>query len=863
MSADLSSSSGSPRLLFAIPLLIGLLFAFVHIEPRIYFENHNEAGSKYFGDTLQHLIGLNYFVQDEWRFPLLDVADLSFSEGGGNVIYTDSLPLLAIPAKLWYQVHPVLPDYFGFWLLVCLVLQPVAFCWVLRQAGRLNLRTAVPGSILALAIPAFLARWAHISLCSHFLILFAFGAYLIGRRRPLKGSLLLGLLVLISLLVTAYLFAMVFGFFAVHLAQSWQSGQKSFRRAAAEGGAVMGVVLLLSWVLGYWAVGRHSVPASGYGYFSMNLLSPFWPQNSLFFAGSGPSPDATGGQYEGMNYLGLGLLSGLALLFVRRRKAIGVRCREHPWLLAYMIFLCAFAVSHIVYLGSIKLFEVPLPAGYHFLSQFRSSGRMFWPVAYGLALLLVIELSRWRGGWRMALPAVVLVQAIDVWPYAGSTGFSGELSPEETQRQAKWSELLALHERLYLLPVFHRLPAPFRSPHLDLQHLASVESIPVSSAYMSRWFSSESYIEADFQTLTGPFDEGGLYVLVPPVMTASDALARFPEGVAVREFDGLIIVSGRLQNSPILHDLRGVQAPRFRLGTVETFQAGTESLRLLYGEITIEDGTIWTDVRKAGILGRIPAPGESDLVFRFNAATFVPPQLEKRILRLSANGNELGQFEIDSGQAGFRERMIRIPHELIGQSGELQIEWSFGEAPTPAELGIGSDTRRLGLKLAEFSLELPSAGPRTLDAQELGFSRTDLPDSIRFGRGIAGAEAWGRWTNGPVAELEFQVNPMAGFVSIDFQCFAFLAKDHVSQRVRVFINGQPKAVWEFDALHNEALRAVELNANEIPPSGLLEFHLEIEQPRSPADLGLSADARQLGIGIRSVRVETISTRGST
>ena len=44
----------------------------------------------------------------------------------------------------------------------------------------------------------------------------------------------------------------------------------------------------------------------GWGHYSMNLLSPIWPAHSGLFGPNRPDMDATGGQYEGFNYLGAG-----------------------------------------------------------------------------------------------------------------------------------------------------------------------------------------------------------------------------------------------------------------------------------------------------------------------------------------------------------------------------------------------------------------------------------------------------------------------------------------------------------------------------------------------------------------------------
>lgn len=841
--------------------MIGLLFAFYHADSSLYFGNHNETGDKYSGDSLQHLTGLNYFVQDEWRFPLLDVPDLAFAEGGGNIIYTDSLPLLALPAKLLYQIHPVLPDYFGFWLLVCFAMQPIAFCWVLRQRENLTARTALLGSIFALAIPAFLARYGHISLCSHFLILFAIGAYLAGRKDSRRGSVLLGLLALLGMLVTAYIFAMVFGFFAVHLARSWQSGQKSLRRAAAEGGILILAVVAVGWILGYWEFGRYNPPVSGYGILSMNLLSPFWPWNSGIFSALPPSPDATGGQYEGWNYLGLGILIGTILLVARRPKTVGAACGNHGWLLAYMVFLTVFAISHRVFVGSILLFEAPMPEPlYQFLSQFRSSGRMFWPVTYILALLIVIELSRWRGAWRYALPAVVLVQAVDAWPFVGAIAFRGDLSKEEQTRVAQWEELIAAHERVYLLPAYSLVSLDMRAKHRTMQHYASKLAVPVSTGYMSRRFSPVPPSETDRDVLDQLFDNEGLYIFLPPVMTASDAIGFFGRDAILREFDGVVIASARHEISGFLETLPIAQVPAILLGYSQRLEFGANGFRYLYGDMRAGPDFVWTHARKAGVVARVDEPGNADLIFRFTGVTDMPPWLSERTARFSVNGEQVAAFTIHSNQSDMRERSIRIPRHLIGEDGLIQIEWSFDADFLPEARERGEDPPLHGFGLSHFTIDSVGVGPRVVRTREVPFSAVSFPKFIDLTGGFSGAEEWGRWTDGHTAELEIRVSPAARGVVISFQCMGYLPDGDSRQRVTVFLNEREKAQWRFDPSKNEGLRRLEVASDEIPLTGVLKIRLQIETPRSPAAYGRSADDRQLGIGIRSVRVETIGPR---
>jgi len=91
--------------------------------------------------------------------------------------------------------------------------------------------------------------------------------------------------------------------------------QRRLNRLAATQEALGTGVLTLALVMGVVALSGQFGLGGGLPLFdfsgsaAMNLLSPFVPQKSGLLPGVGGIRDATGGQYEGFNYLGLGLLA--------------------------------------------------------------------------------------------------------------------------------------------------------------------------------------------------------------------------------------------------------------------------------------------------------------------------------------------------------------------------------------------------------------------------------------------------------------------------------------------------------------------------------------------------------------------------
>src|SRR5689334_9888794 len=88
---------------------------------------------------------------------------------------------------------------------------------------------------------------------------------------------------------------------------------------------------------------------------------PLCRRDSGFFPGLGGIIDATGGQADGFNYLGLGLLLASLLMLPAEAGWVRRNLRQHIALLAAFAAFTVFAISNRVFAGHWLLFELPLP----------------------------------------------------------------------------------------------------------------------------------------------------------------------------------------------------------------------------------------------------------------------------------------------------------------------------------------------------------------------------------------------------------------------------------------------------------------------------------------------------------------------
>src|SRR5271167_1476986 len=297
------TSAASVVAAYALALVLGVGITLYMIPLHAIFATDSLA-QPVAGDVALNVIGQRYFIADSWRWQVL-VAKPLVTPDGTNIAFTDSIPLVAIPMKLFRHFLPPRFHSIFLWLALCWVAQPVAAVFALRSTGERRLVPSLAVALIAVSMPTLLYRFGHSSMCSHFLFLIALGLYFRITRSAQFGLIVVAnVLMMVALLVNPYMMYMVIAVLAAAPLTLLIRGDRSWVRVA--GGLIAGVAITgsIALILGY---GR-ALPMPGFGYYSMNLLSPFYPWGSAFFPGLVAPIDATGGQYEGYQYLGIGVL---------------------------------------------------------------------------------------------------------------------------------------------------------------------------------------------------------------------------------------------------------------------------------------------------------------------------------------------------------------------------------------------------------------------------------------------------------------------------------------------------------------------------------------------------------------------------
>lgn len=385
-------------------------------------------------DVQQHYAGWLLFRNAHWMFPL-GMTDTIALPAGTAISYTDSLPWVSIALKLMRGFLPPTFQWFGWYVLFCFAMQGAA-------GALLCLRGALTGRAPVLAAPVCGALFAclptlwdrafhHTALASQWLFLFALYFYLEDRAALRAGALPRvcwwgPALAFVAVGIHPYFLPPVLACVFLWAVDCARLGGGA-RRAASDLALSLAATLVGAVLCGALGTGG-DISREGYGEFSMNLNALVNPSSRGGYTWSRLLPvlPQAPEQYDGFNYLGLGVLALVAVALALSVPAL----RRHPAMVGgwwgrnapvFAVCLCMalFAISNQIYWGKTGVeFSLPAPV-LSLCGIFRSSGRMFYLVT---ACMLVWAVYTVRGACaRLARPGVAvcavlaLALAVQVW----------------------------------------------------------------------------------------------------------------------------------------------------------------------------------------------------------------------------------------------------------------------------------------------------------------------------------------------------------------------------------------------------------------------------------------------------------------
>ncbi len=478
---------------YAIAIAVGLVAYLIVLGP-----GHLFGTSAYWDmpqdDSRAYLMGYRYFVSEPWHWPLFAShhIDVPFTK---SFALSDGVPVWGLANTLIATVIPPWRDftarsYLGLWQLICYVLQQCLGVAIMRLLGLRSRGAAIVTAVFFIALPSWIERYMHAALSAHFLILWPIYLYLRTPERevpPRKLQLAwLGELVIASL-TNPYHVAMSLGWFGAALVRSRRVRTLVWLPAAL---ACVGIVIALAGYISHAA----TTATGGFDIYSSNALSLIAPQRSGIVGAPFSFLDRsaiTYNQYEGMIYLGLGVLI-LGALFLPHVRTLGVALRRHPAVTALVVGFWLLSLSNQIYVGTDLVASYGLHGPLRSIGNlFRAPGRFGWVPMYAVIIyLLHWGLGHFATGWkRLVLPALAIVQLVDAsgdWRYVHSytqEPFSHFL-PIEPGRA-----LEAAHDDVIVLPSYDcvgDVPPQLHRVSLELEYLASDNVVPINGVYGAR-----------------------------------------------------------------------------------------------------------------------------------------------------------------------------------------------------------------------------------------------------------------------------------------------------------------------------------------------------------------------------------------
>ena len=493
-------------------------------------------------DPAQHYLGWVFYRRSGWHLPYLGANYSAIYPYRTSILYTDSIPLLAVLGKLLGGVLPARFQYLGLWGLFCYAMQGgLAQALIARVGGVRPGDTAknwasVLGAGVLVLFPALNIRmFAHTALAANWLVLLALWLWLCAeqsenRSTAAKLCLWWGILGLLCAGIHLYYLPMV-GVVLVAACVQRALEKRGPAAVVLPVASFCGAALAELFVLGAFAANF-----AGYsnGYLSGADLA------NLFVPGLGAS-------WEQEIYAGLGttiaVVLALAGLLVQHKQAGAFFRRHKNVVIAALVLLVLDAIAatgNTVTFAGRTLFTVPIPqALMDFWAMFSSCARLAWLAGMLLAVAACGLVLRF---WQGAAAAVLLALC------AAAQGFG--------QRAELAKRFAAYHDAAYYEnttqltdPAWEQLAASGQFTHLafasfDFEHDEFWDLAAFAADH--GWTSNSFYMGHMDGNLAAVTLAGEMNALAPDTLYAfvdEDALARNDFALHYYRLDGVLLGS--------------------------------------------------------------------------------------------------------------------------------------------------------------------------------------------------------------------------------------------------------------------------------------------------------------------------------
>lgn len=418
------------------------------------------------GDLSQHYIGWQYFRNDPWAFPLGTISSLAYPFGV-SITYMDSIPVFALIFKLFNGLLPSNFQYFGLWGAMCFTLSGGISSIILSKFTKNRFLVVICSLFFIFAPTTINKMFAHTALAGHWILLLAICIWVYKDKfsslyiNIITWTSITALSVLIHPYFTVMIFIILLGYCIQDITES-----KKIKTSILTISISIIITGIIFYIIGGFN-GQSSPGHDGLGNYSMNFNAIFNPQGWSKILHD--LPNATKGQYEGFQYLGLGILLMIPInifLIIKSMLDKSFRLKLYiennikyiiPITVVFLISLFA-SLSPTVTINSKIIFNLNMPQKIMDLwSIFRSSGRLFWGMGYIIMIILIILIYKniKSNNIKMILMiALISIQLLDMSHILQEKHmhFSNEIKYDSQLQSPIWEDISNRFEHIVFLP---------------------------------------------------------------------------------------------------------------------------------------------------------------------------------------------------------------------------------------------------------------------------------------------------------------------------------------------------------------------------------------------------------------------------
>ncbi len=631
------------------------------------------------GDPGQHFLGWHFFRSEPWSFPLGVIKNYHYPSGT-CLVFTDAIPLIGIPLKLFSSFLPQTFQYTGLWLLGSYMLQGL-FASLLLQRFTKNSLLILLGTTFFLLSPIMFTRSGHHeALVGHWLILASLYLYFSSYTRSTKIKWVF--LIIIASMVHFYLLVMVLviwsGYILGYILSD--SGKNNILKTIKYFLFTMTILILTMWIIGYFTIPFGSASTGGFGFYSMNMLSPFNPMGGGTTTFLNKFKMTTGGQHEGLNYFGFGLLLMMIAALCKSSNTIkDFKRNRHVPLIIIVIILYIYALSNKITFGS----EVLVSFEYPWLLKdlggiLRASGRMFWPAYYIIMLTTIFIIIKYYSTKKsiFILSIFLIIQIIDFYPWYSSRDLNSR-TWGSTLKSSDWGKIADSIDHIVMIP-------PIFDKSYSFPLYAANNNLDINIGYIAREDRARrsKYINHVMEKFSDDqLEDRTLYVIDKENLTVPNDQKKYLYG----KLDGYNIIAPKDSNLEL--------ESYFDLSNILTQKISFDSLKVIFRGWSFEEKAHrWSLDKESKIIFSAIHNKKAQGLLSLNIGT-----LGEQEIKVSINDNYIGSQKINRWS---KDIQFKFDPEILNKYQINIIQFEFPNAHKP-----NNDKRVLAMAIRSFMIE--------------------------------------------------------------------------------------------------------------------------------------------------------------